>query len=245
MNYFKTKGIVIIVLFMIYILLVSSVFAEDREPDLESGVENINMRIYEIDGKEMVQLRDLAEQKNWTLAFLEESKEIVIRGNEQLLKLSLNGKSDDSFILEESPVLDQGRTYLSIDSLKPLLEELKDSADFLASIYTDKRFYTDGEDISAHIRLFNLSEQTLSLDFSSGQRYDLYLEKDGEEVWRWSDGKFFTMALARVDLEAGERLEFDIDIDYQFEAGEYILSGKLATVGSPIELDEVELLIED
>ncbi|MEJ6950159.1 BsuPI-related putative proteinase inhibitor [Natronospora cellulosivora (SeqCode)] len=245
MNFFRSKRIMIIMISIISLFFLSSVYAGNIEKDFESGVEDISMRIYEIDGREMFQLRDLAESKGWTLAYLEERKEVVIRGNDKFVRLSLNGASDKPVTLAESPKLIEGRTYLAINSLRTLLDELNESIDYISSLYTEKSYYSMSELINAHIRFYNLSDEAINLSFGSGQRYDLTLEKEGLEVWRWSNDKFFTMALADIEVAPGKSLDYNVEIDYEFEdIGEYILTANLATINTPIKFNEVELVIE-
>lgn len=254
MNFFRNRRIMIIIVLVFTFLSTSTIIAGNLDSDLESrsensedlksGVEVINMRVYEIDGIEMVQLRDLAEEQDWTLAYREENKEIIIRANGKLARYTLeNGKQ--SIDKKDGPYLIEGRSYFSVESLSSLFAELDESIEFLATLYTDNTYYTIGDTIEAHIRLYNLSDEDMNLSFSSGQKYDLALEKEGEEIWRWSEEKFFTMAIVDLVLEPGESIEHDVEIDYDFtEPGEYILSGKLTTVNNPIELDELELIIE-
>ena len=46
----------------------------------------------------------------------------------------------------------------------------------------------------------------IGLEFPSGQKFDVTLtNEDGEEVYRWSDGKAFTLALVHTELRHGER----------------------------------------
>ena len=70
---------------------------------------------------------------------------------------------------------------------------------------------------------------------------DLYLLQDDEEIWRWSDDKFFTMALVFKELEPGEGLSYDLDLEFQPDTGEYILCGELATIPKRIKLGEHSL----
>lgn len=59
--------------------------------------------------------------------------------------------------------------------------------------------------MTARLTLRNTTSQPLVLTFGSGQRYDLQLKNEGGEVvYRWSDGKMFTMAFGQERYGPGE-----------------------------------------
>lgn len=60
--------------------------------------------------------------------------------------------------------------------------------------------------MTARLTLRNTREQPVELQFGSGQRFEIVLKNaKGEEVYRWSNGKFFTQALGSETLGPGER----------------------------------------
>lgn len=252
MNDFRLN-IIIISIALISILFASTTVAFDSEDTsvdskangemMRTGVDNINLRIYKIEGKEMIQLREIADRYNWSLAFNSEEKSIIIRGNGKIIHLSLEEKTLNKRHLSDTPVIKDGRTYLSIDNLQRLIDEIEEGLVLLTGLYTDNSNYRVDEEITAHIIAYNLSNDEINLDFSSGQRYDLAIYQGDEEVWRWSEGRFFTMALARETLKPGESLKYDLQIPIDLDPGEYILSGKLTTINSAIDLNEMKFKI--
>lgn len=266
MNSFKLR-IIFIIIAVVYLLGVTAVFAVDDGSNLgveenvsrkkHTGVENLKMRIYKFDGKEMIQLRSLADKYGWSLHYDTMSKEIRIKDNIHSITLSpvndrsiqfdnfqngdsggLSGTASGGDMDQLYPLIKDGRSYLSIKSLKVIFNKFEEKR-LLTGLYTDKIESVVNEKKIAHLRLYNLSQESVRLNFGSGQRYDLYLLKDDQEVWRWSDGKFFTMALAQLEVKPGESLEYDVELPVDLETGEYILSGELATVPVSLELNEI------
>ncbi len=257
--------VIFIAIAVIYILVVPTVFAVEndvndssqtegletveRDVSLENqniwlqqrGVESNKMKIYNFEDREMLQLRDLAEEYGWSLYYNSPAKEIRLSNEMNSTILGLSGEQNDSIELID------GRTYISIETASDLFNRLNEGDDLLSSLYTKQREYMPGESITAHIRVYNLSAESIKLDFSSGQRYDLYLLKDNEEIWRWSNGRYFTMALVQKELKPGEKLAYDVEIDPDFDLnpGEYILSGELVTTSSKIDLNELSIIISD
>ncbi len=61
--------------------------------------------------------------------------------------------------------------------------------------------------------LTNLTDTDTTLTFTDGQRIEVTLSDDSGEVYRWSDGMFFTQAIETVDLPAGERIPYVLRSD--------------------------------
>jgi len=85
------------------------------------------------------------------------------------------------------------------------------------------------------------ASKPVTLQFSSGQRFDFVVSIGGEEVWRWSGDKFFTQALGEESLSAGEELRYEAQWT-PTEEGSYEVLG-LVTATNP-EFDEGSLSAE-
>jgi hypothetical protein len=58
------------------------------------------------------------------------------------------------------------------------------------------------------LAITNNSDENVTLELSS-QRYDfVLLDEDGEELYRWSDGKVFTLEMLLYNLTPGETMAF-------------------------------------
>lgn len=75
--------------------------------------------------------------------------------------------------------------------------------------------------------LINHSPEVKELQFGSGQQFELVIrdEKD-EEVYRYSDGKFFTMALVYRRINPGESLRWQDQWDLRDKAGNVVSPGR-------------------
>ena len=94
---------------------------------------------------------------------------------------------------------------------------------------TDQAVYRPGETIRITFEVFNHTPAPVRFDFTSGQRYDVVIEDDrGGEVWRWSAGRMFTMALGRETLgPAKPRLTYEAEYTAGLEPGRYHIKGLL------------------
>ena len=69
------------------------------------------------------------------------------------------------------------------------------------SMMTNKINYSVGEPIMIALKIFNYTEEDITFHFNTSQRYDFIIEdEEGNEVWRWSEDKMFTMVLGEEIL---------------------------------------------
>ena len=75
------------------------------------------------------------------------------------------------------------------------------NANYGISMTTDKMSYSVGEPITMTLKVFNYTEEEITFHFNTGQRYDFIIEdEEGNEIWRWSEGRIFAMALGEEIL---------------------------------------------
>lgn len=70
-----------------------------------------------------------------------------------------------------------------------------------------------GEPVTWPFDLTNLTGDGIMLTFTDGQHVEVTLSDEGGEVYRSSDGMFFTQAIELVDIPAGGRLPFVLTAD--------------------------------
>lgn len=89
------------------------------------------------------------------------------------------------------------------------------------SLKLDKESYASTDTAVASYTLRNVSEDSLTLFFPSGQRYDLSLTegRSGERLWTWSMNKLFTQAATTLGVAAGESFTFSEPIPLSEASG--------------------------
>lgn len=88
--------------------------------------------------------------------------------------------------------------------------------------------------ITARLTLRNTAEQPVELVWPTGQRYDFLIRNEkGEVVWRWSEGRAFTLLYGteafRGERNYTERIRLGDADGRPFPPGRYTLEGWLAT----------------
>lgn len=66
------------------------------------------------------------------------------------------------------------------------------------------------------LSITNNSDAAVTFRHGSGQKYDfVLLDSNGDELYRWSKGKFFTMALTSTTVAPGETVTFTESLDLE------------------------------
>jgi hypothetical protein len=104
-------------------------------------------------------------------------------------------------------------------------DEAMINADWLFEVETEQ---ADNE-LNVKLNVTNNKDETSSIDFSSGQIYEIVLlDQEGDEVYRFSKGRMFTMALVHESFEPGESKEYSEAISLEeIEPGSYTLEAQL------------------
>ena len=79
----------------------------------------------------------------------------------------------------------------------------------------------------------NLSDKLLPFRFSSSQTYDFWVQSSvtGKEVWRWSNGNFFTQVMRSDSIRGGGKWEFEAVWDGKDNDGSPVTPGEYRVYG--------------
>jgi len=104
------------------------------------------------------------------------------------------------------------------------------------SMSTDKMSYSLGEPIKMTLKIFNYTEEDITLHFNTSQRYDFIIEdEEGSKIWRWSQDMMFAMVLGEETLEPNNP-EATYIIEYKGELipGYYKVTGIFVANNRPM-----------
>jgi len=103
------------------------------------------------------------------------------------------------------------------------------------SVVTDKMGYSVSEPIMMTLKIFNYTEEDIVFHFNTSQRYDFIIEdKEGNEVWCWSEGKMFAMMLGKEGLGP-----YNPEVIYTAEYKDKLRSGYYKVTGVFIAQDRL------
>lgn len=94
---------------------------------------------------------------------------------------------------------------------------------------------SEGAEVVLRFRVANPTDEAVTFEFSSGQRYDFAAyDGNGQALWRWSADKAFLAALGSVTLQSGESLEFEEHWEPDEGFAELIFEATLTSTNLPI-----------
>lgn len=89
-------------------------------------------------------------------------------------------------------------------------------------LITDRRQYRRGEQVMITFVKCNVSSKNIVLNYNTGQRFDVVALRDGREVWRWSDDRFFTQARDTETLRPGDCRTYTATWDLRNKQGNFV-----------------------
>lgn len=93
--------------------------------------------------------------------------------------------------------------------------------------------YAAGEAVEFQMQLRNTGATAVSLEFSTGQEFDLTVTNEaGLPVWRWAAGRFFTQAFRTITLRPGEQRSFTATWDQRADGGAAVTAGSYQAVAA-------------
>lgn len=98
-------------------------------------------------------------------------------------------------------------------------------------LHTDSKRYHVGEAVELMLVCRHEGEQPLNALFRTGQTYDFIVRREGREVWRWSRGHVFTMALRHMTFQPGWSAVYEETWDGKDADGNQAPEGKYEIVG--------------
>jgi intracellular proteinase inhibitor BsuPI/copper amine oxidase-like protein len=105
----------------------------------------------------------------------------------------------------------------------------------MITLRTDKKEYRAGEPVQLTLEARNTSGAPVTLQMSSGQKYDFEVARGDTVVWKWSDDRMFTQALVDMTVAPNQTLVYRETWNQRsregraVEPGEYTLTGYLTT----------------
>ena len=117
------------------------------------------------------------------------------------------------------------------------------------SLTSSKPAYSNGEPVELSLTVTNVTKEPVTLTFRSAKQYDFLIKKDGQELWRWSEGKMFAMVLTHLKLNPEETKIFRVvwpqtdKTNHQVNPGSYEavgilpVSGNALSVSAPLKIE--------
>jgi LysM repeat protein len=139
--------------------------------------------------------------------------------------------------LEDPNMLEVGQLLLVPDREGGRIEFRPKNFDYeivdniLLVLFTERDSYQRGEPVDLNLVKVNIGNSIVNLNYTTGQRVDFRAFQDGNRLWTWSAGRFFTQETRRIGLEPQRSMVYRktwpqiTGDDQQVEPGIYRLTG--------------------
>ena len=90
--------------------------------------------------------------------------------------------------------------------------------------------------VTFNLQVTNVSDAPIELVFPDGQSAEFVVRRNGEEIWRWSDGQMFTQAVRQITLAPGESRSYSGEWrPGGGTTGQFVAVGTLTASGRRVE----------
>jgi hypothetical protein len=90
--------------------------------------------------------------------------------------------------------------------------------------------------VTLTLHVTNAGRETVVLEFPTAQRGEfVVLTQEGEELWRWSEERFFAQVVGEERLEPGETWQEQVEWAARPGPGEYVAVARLTGGGAEVE----------
>lgn len=120
-----------------------------------------------------------------------------------------------------------------VESLDRIIREMVEN-NLQLILTADRDSFKSGEAVKLTFDVTNLSDRTMTLNFSDGQVYDFYAipasnaaVRAPAKEWNWAHGLAFTQATQTINLAVGQHAVYDIEWNGRDNAGQQLLGSVL------------------
>jgi len=210
--------IILISLFLIFnsIAMVNALEINDTEINFDISTQELNNKSY-------VPLNQFNRLENFLMENLQDNRHLIIYKNKHFI-ISISHKivksSQGEFTLKTKPVSLNNHLLVPFELInkifnnQDIVQEDKQDNKMAFKISTNKKTYSNSDIIELRIKIVNNKNQDITLEFNSGQKYDIYIKnKNGKVIYSWAKNQIFIQTFVSETIEANSKLVYKENID--------------------------------
>jgi hypothetical protein len=103
------------------------------------------------------------------------------------------------------------------------------------TVATDRARYAPGDEITITMRVANIGDAPIALEFQSAQRFEVSVaDRAGSEIWRWGADRGFAQMLGTETVAPGDTLAYAATYRGALSPGSYLAVGRLTAREHPM-----------
>lgn len=134
---------------------------------------------------------------------------IVVAGEDCLKALKLNGKAEFTVGNIVNVNYDHFNNVVDVKLIDGWEEVTESKLNYVLTV--NPKQIVLGDEVDFNLTIENRSDYEITKHFTSGQRYDFIVKKDGKKVWQWSDGIDFISVIQNIVFEPEDKETYSID----------------------------------
>lgn len=157
-------------------------------------------------------------------------KYFIISTNDKMVK-----SSQGEFTLNSQPLSLNNHLLVPLQLINKIfngddIEQEEEETKLLKlKITTDQKTYKNKDNIELNIEIINNSNQDITLEFNSGQKYDIFIKnKNDEIIYSWAENQMFIQAFVSETINANSSIVYNEIIEISdLSQGSYSLAVQL------------------
>lgn len=240
-----------LLIFVVILSLQSIVLAENLK--IKDYQINFNIEPKEINDNTYIPAEQLKNIDDFILQNINEIKYFIVYNNNFYMIEENSEKvkaSTGDFTIKNYPIRINNNLLLSFELIKEIFGKDIISSNNVASqlnLNIEKTIGQQNEKMHVDIEVINNSNQDLTLEFSSSQKYNILIKtKDNEVIYDWAQGKMFAQVFIEETIKAKGSINFKEEIDLSnLDNGIYYLEVFITAVDKDIKSNNIMFIIEN
>jgi archaellum component FlaG (FlaF/FlaG flagellin family) len=225
--------IILISLLLLFnsITMANALEINNNEVNFDISPEKINKHSY-------VPINQFNQMEDFLMEKLQDNRYLIIYNNKYFI-ISTNDKliksSQGEFTLNKKPISVNEHLLVPFQLINEIfnddhIKQKEDQGNRLElKVTTDQQTYSNKDSIEVKMKIINNSNEDITLEFNSGQKYDIFIKNKNNEIfYNWADNQMFIQAFVSETINANSTLIYQENIDISgLSQGNYFLEVEL------------------
>ena len=222
---------------LISLLLLISNIAMANTLEINNNEINFDISPEKLTKNSYIPINQFNKMEDFLMEKLQDNRYLVIYNNKYFI-ISTNDKmiksSQGEFTLNRKPISVNEHLLVPLQLINEIFDDdIKQKEDqgnkLKLDVTTDQQTYSNKDNIKVNIKVVNNSNEDITLEFSSGQKYDILIKnKNNEVIYNWAENQMFIQAFVSETINANSSIVYQENIDISdLTQGTYLLEVEL------------------
>ena len=223
---------------LISLLLLISNITMANALEINNNEINFDISPKKLSKNSYIPLNQFNKMEDFLMEKLQDNRYLIIYNNKYFIILNndmMIKSSQGEFALNRKPISVNEHLLVPFQLIDEIfndenINQKEDQGNKLKlEVKTDQQTYNNKDDIEVNIKVLNNSNEDITLEFNSGQKYDIFIKnKNNEIIYNWAENQMFIQAFVSDTIKANSTLVYQENIDISnLTQGTYFLEVEL------------------